>query len=667
MLLCVALGSLKFPKAHKLEDKNRYIAGVPPQIDNRHPVQVALPCADAVPHDPTIRHSGSGMACMHLPAVKGWPEFSDFLSSLRLLWDPAGWSVSSPTPEWLFDMFCRMHGISKDERKNYYLTPNLTSTGTKTFVVNDREETMKLNLVAADIDVDSDNENGLEGSPAEEEVEEESPGKLILVNDNNSNDDTDTWEAEDWKNMDFYDSWDDDKWDNDPEDMAAIDLKLDPTSLPSAHKIELSLNQSSTAERVRIFDESHNAVIGPEPNQNNESVSSWEKELGDIALPQDKLEFHVEGGEPGRASITLTYKNEEGEPITSDTVKLTVVDVQLEPISNRGGIPPDNPSGIVKNRSAKYHAAVQPASLADEEIVWKAANGASRVSLVNNTGRSIEVKGTAKGDFKLTLNIGDITPRPYIKGKVLKQKTVNVCLHVVRNDSGNNPVISVAKFDNLLKNANKYFEQAGMKFKRDKTFDDNGVKYIDDETYRDVPTTSDNYATVYQLHSKSKHTGGVEVYCVGDMEEFSGLNTEGGQEKEGLTMEASASGEVLAHELGHAAGLDDIYVKHYWPNAPGGGLVMWIPKQPVQEGWLYQDWSGGNGYARYYERYLMQREAVKRLLMYGRGSTRPKSDLALDKVYGAGSETSFAQSPLQDLKVGLYGIISECNREPEHW
>jgi len=53
--------------------------------------------------------------------------------------------------------------------------------------------------------------------------------------------------------------------------------------------------------------------------------------------------------------------------------------------------------------------------------------------------------------------------------------------------------------------------------------------------------------------------------------------------------------------------------------------------------------------------------------MYGHGSTRPKSDLALDKVYGAGSETSFAQSPLQDLKVGLYGIISECNREPEHW
>ena len=149
MLLCVQ----KFPKAHKLEDKNRYIAGVPPQIDNRHPVQVALPCADAVPHDPTIRHSGSGMACMHLPAVKGWPEFSDFLSRLQLLWDPADWSVSSPTPEWLFDIFCNMHGISKDERKNYYLTPNLTSTGTKTFVVNDREETMKLDLVSRDLDV----------------------------------------------------------------------------------------------------------------------------------------------------------------------------------------------------------------------------------------------------------------------------------------------------------------------------------------------------------------------------------------------------------------------------------------------------------------------------------------------------------------------------------
>ena len=183
MLLCVQ----KFPKAHKLEDKNRYIAGVPPQIDNRHPVQVALPCADAVPHDPTIRHSGSGMACMHLPAVKGWPEFSDFLSSLRLLWDPAGWSVSSPTPEWLFDIFCNMHGISKDERKNYYLTPNLTSTGTKTFVVNENVKTMKLKLVATDIDIDSDNDNGLampDENSDEEKLEDEPdhPGKAIAIN-----------------------------------------------------------------------------------------------------------------------------------------------------------------------------------------------------------------------------------------------------------------------------------------------------------------------------------------------------------------------------------------------------------------------------------------------------------------------------------------------------
>ena len=104
-----------------------------------------------------------------------------------MLWDPADWSVSSPTPEWLFDIFCRMHGISKDERKNYYLTPNLTSTGTKTFVVNENVKTMKLKLVATDIDIDSDNDNGLampDENSDEEKLEDEPdhPGKAIAIN-----------------------------------------------------------------------------------------------------------------------------------------------------------------------------------------------------------------------------------------------------------------------------------------------------------------------------------------------------------------------------------------------------------------------------------------------------------------------------------------------------
>ncbi len=198
-----------------------------------------------------------------------------------------------------------------------------------------------IRFARVDLDVDSNNDGTIEvDNDDEDSIEEDSPGKLIAVNDNDSDGDG----TEDCEDND---------WDNDGDELAEMKLRLDPDNLPYAHKVKLSVSDSDVS-KVRIFDDSNDAIIHPSTSSSGSSSSEWEKELNEIDLPNNDLTFHVEGVEPGQVTLTLTYTDDEGEAIHSDKVTGTVYKTEFLVKQNNeapevmGYVPQSSPNPIVK-------------------------------------------------------------------------------------------------------------------------------------------------------------------------------------------------------------------------------------------------------------------------------------------------------------------------------
>jgi hypothetical protein len=108
------------------------------------------------------------------------------------------------------------------------------------------------------------------------------------------------------------------------------------------------------------------------------------------------------------------------------------------------------------------------------------------------------------------------------------------------------------------------------------------------------------------------------------MGQVNGLNS-----GEGLAINCKggngANARTLAHEIGHACKLDDIY-----NSDPNNGINT--PDSLAKEEWAPKDWNNGPG-AEYYKETRKQSELVRQLLMYGEFSNT-KADIPLGRVYG---------------------------------
>ena len=94
---------------------------------------------------------------------------------------------------------------------------------------------------------------------------------------------------------------------------------------------------------------------------------------------------------------------------------------------------------------------------------------------------------------------------------------------------------------------------------------------------------------------------------------------------QGIIVRDDANVNTLAHEIGHACGLYDIY---YWKeNVDWSELLA-----AVKQNWASSDWNNGTG-SRFYGAATSQADLIKRLLMLGEGSDI-KSDIPLGNVYG---------------------------------
>lgn len=383
-------------------------------------------------------------------------------------------------------------------------------------------------------------------------------------------------------------------------------------------------------------------------NLDDTPASEWTSQQGVYGATASAVTWTEVGTAPVRQFKIRTWFDcdQDGNYSSAEPARIayvTVLKVELEPITIEGGLPPDNSCGIETNRSSEYAVNVDPAVLPDANVIWSKVSGDVEFVGGNNKGRTVTVKGNTTGDFKIEVDInGALSPKPSIKGKVLDKKTVNVFVHIVRKDDGTSAATTEATFSTLLAEANKFYEQVAIEFKQA-----GSVTYIDKTDWLEVETTADGWAEYKQLQSTNKNTGGIEIYCIDDLVGANGANFSPSTAEAGLTIGDNANSRTLAHELGHACGLADSYVSK-------GGTSL--PDDKVKESWLPDDWSGGSG-TGYYNRDLKQKDLIQRLIMYGVGNST-KADFALGKVHGVDRDGNATL-----IKVGL----SDMNRQPQHW
>ncbi|MBQ7252838.1 MAG: hypothetical protein IJS32_09610, partial [Kiritimatiellae bacterium] len=303
------------------------------------------------------------------------------------------------------------------------------------------------------------------------------------------------------------------------------------------------------------------------------------------------------------------------------------------------------------NREITCVATVLPTNIPDSDIHWEVSGAGMDFVGGTNWGREVHIAGTSNGTWTATVTVSNSTLSPArLQGRVLEKKDVNVYLHIVRDDNGNNPAMTVEHFDELLAVANQIWEQAAIEFHRA-----GNVMYTNRTDWLEIPV-NDNWAAYDALQSWNGNTGGIEVYCIN---QFANTNILGQSCTDtnataGLTIVSTASARTLAHELGHACGLNDIYTNLVVNNVEFtlyDGVVLSVC---AQGDWCEEARNGGYGD-------LTLHPMVCRLLMYG--EDKPDLAAAVDipakKVYGlmnTGQNTSVAVG-LNDM--GL--------RNPRHW
>ena len=169
--------------------------------------------------------------------------------------------------------------------------------------------------------------------------------------------------------------------------------------------------------------------------------------------------------------------------------------------------------------------------------------------------------------------------------------------------------ITTAQVNALLDEVNVIFRQVGLHFSLGA-----GVSNVANSVWARDGLTDISLAA--QIRNIMSGTDGVEVYFIPG----NGSGPIGQHARTGIIIRDSAGAASLAHELGHACGLHDIYVEN-------GELT-----EGVKESWMPQDWNNGTG-CRFYDPMLTQKGAIGRLLMFGYESAA-KADIPMGGVFG---------------------------------
>ena len=278
-----------------------------------------------------------------------------------------------------------------------------------------------------------------------------------------------------------------------------------------------------------------------------------------------------------------------------------------------------NPCGIVQGDDAWFRIDFGRLSPPDSEIEWM-SSGEGTVSFPEgNRGRTVRVRGGACGAVKLEVQIGDATSRrPCFHARVVTNSVVGVSAWVIGD--GEAPASSGERVVEMLGRANEIWKQTGLSFRLDEYCVTNRADMMD------VGYTSANGApTVYDVAALNPASGILKVYFVNTIAGgTANVVVNGTTTRKGILISACATTSTLAHEIGHAFGLKDVYVSYQGIAQSAHG--------PLSESKTPDDWNGGTG-QRYYTPGTGIESLIPKLLMYGGGGDS-RADITIGGVYG---------------------------------
>ena len=544
-------------------------------------------------------------------------------------------------------------------------------------------EVKKLTVAQADIDIDSDN-NDLTNDPDREDSEDKIEnskngdkfGKMVIINNGNCDG------VPDWADGFNINSGDDE--DNTLTEVEFVKVIIERKK-PYTDKCEILVEyDASDPASVAFSGGSTKGVPNhrfdySKPGGASDVFRLWKKEaseerkkeaipMGDY-LPKSKwikwsdlgaegnlFKTYLESIRPSgsTASQTIKVKFREKGIICEDEILLTSVELNAEPITVESAPNVVNPSGLVDGGSAgQFKIEFFPSDFKNDKIKWTVSGKGSIQG--SDKGRQISVKGSGSGDGELELDIeGYYGHDPKFKFKSLSEKTINARLYIVRDDAGNNPATTPAVVNTYLTTVNALYQQAAIKIVV------NHTEYINKTDWLTLGPSE--YPTLGNTYDASDSE--LEIYCVNNFS--GGLNGATGFHVDNLGMflgmATGLNNRTLAHEIGHALGLSDIYESRPSKKIDTGSLA--------KESWNPSDWNGGVWFPRYYKEEREQAELVRRLIMYGYTNAN-KSDLPLGRVYGVttdgvNSSTGNDVNPRKELTdVSLEDLIS-LGRKTKH-
>ena len=264
----------------------------------------------------------------------------------------------------------------------------------------------------------------------------------------------------------------------------------------------------------------------------------------------------------------------------------------------------------------------------DSEIVWTNRDG--HVEFVGgNTGRSVHVRGVSLGDAELEVIIGGRTRQaPTFPLKVVTPQTFKITAWIVEDAQYNQRPIEPAEVQNMIAPLNDIYRQVGVSF------------YLDSVTVTNIPaacnllydsTTNDVWNYDRLVTVVGHDTGGIECYFVNDIVRLDGKPGPLASNCDfGLVLTPDAPVVTLAHEIGHAFGLKDVYASNREKDSsipPADVLKVYDELDAGHDEKIHfasciDDWNGGcqgcgNGGERYYLPDTTLRDVLHRLVMYG--------------------------------------------------
>jgi len=399
---------------------------------------------------------------------------------------------------------------------------------------------------------------------------------------------------------------------NDLSDCTCPPLVIRVSSLFDERETELSLVGSSSCCCPSEDDAIGAEFVSASANLTVRNAAGRRLSAGDDATGVLTVSGEaVSGVGPSEIQYDLLVpgRNAQDEPVTnrlSRTRKVWVVDILFEPVNTNevnGFVV--NPCGVMRGQTAHFRLHVDPQAFPDSGIVWHATPQSAFVPPDGGwTGREVAAVATnVSADVDATFSAaitGYGGPPPTTNVRVLAAETV-IPIHAWIVCSTNGPVTDVGTVRDRVAGANEIYRQVGRRFVLQEPV---GIT-VTNQSWAEIELNQagTSWPAFDELVDTHHVVNGVEVYFVLSIEEANGLTNPGG-----CAVRASAGPNSLAHELGHAQGLPDIYA--------GGVTNMPAVTGKVSQSRLPDDW-GTSSSEGYYPTSLMQAELIERTLMYG--------------------------------------------------